>query len=303
MTERVAIGGLQVAKPLYDLVQNTLLPGTGLEAAGWWTALEAIVTDLAPRNRELLAKRDALQAQIDAWHVARRGQPHDHAAYVAFLREIGYLLPEGPDFQVSTDNVDPEIASVAGPQLVVPVNNARYALNAANARWGSLYDALYGTDVLSEADGATKAGPDGSGYNPVRGAKVIEYARHVLDRCVPLKKGSHLDSTAYAVIDNELAVTLTNGHRVGLKNPAQFVGFQGEMGSPSSVLLSHHGLHIDIRIDREHTIGKTDAAGVADLVIESALSTILDLEDSVAVVDADDKVLGYRNWLGILRGT
>ncbi|HNE01017.1 MAG TPA: malate synthase G, partial [Plasticicumulans sp.] len=221
MTERVAIGGLQVAKPLYDLVQNTLLPGTGLDAAGWWTALEAIVTDLAPRNRELLAKRDALQAQIDAWHVARRGQPHDHAAYVAFLREIGYLLPEGPDFQVSTDNVDPEIASVAGPQLVVPVNNARYALNAANARWGSLYDALYGTDVLPEDGGAEK----GKGYNPARGDKVIAYAAGFLDQAVPLASGKHAEVTEYLRDGATLVAQLADGTKTALADPSAFVGY------------------------------------------------------------------------------
>ena len=220
-------------------------------------------------------------------------------AYRKFLQKIGYLVPVPGKVNASTRNVDAELALQAGPQLVVPITNARYALNAANARWGSLYDALYGTDAISEADGCEK----GAGYNEKRGARVIAYARHVLDRCVPLKKGSHLDATAYAVIDNQLAVSLKSGKTVGLNNPAQFVGFQGEMTAPSSVLLSHHGLHMDIRIDKTHPIGRTDAAGMADLVLESALSTILDLEDSVAVVDADDKVLAYSNWLGILMGT
>jgi malate synthase len=223
--------------------------------------------------------------------------------YKAFLQKIGYLVPVPDKVKATTKNVDAELALQAGPQLVVPITNARYALNAANARWGSLYDALYGTDALPETDGATRSVDGRPGYNPVRGARVIEFARHVLDRTVPLKKGSHLDSTAYRVVDNQLAVTLSSGSTVGLKNPAQFVGFQGEMSAPSGVLLSHHGLHLDIRIDAGHPIGKTDPAGVSDLVLESALSTILDLEDSVAVVDADDKVQAYGNWLGILKGT
>jgi malate synthase len=223
--------------------------------------------------------------------------------YKAFLQKIGYLVPVPAKVRATTKNVDAELALQAGPQLVVPITNARYALNAANARWGSLYDALYGTDAFPKKTAPRKVGPNGEGYNPVRGAKVIEYARHVLDRCVPLRRGSHLDSTAYRVVDNNLQVTLKDGKAVGLKNPAQFVGFQGEMGSPSAVLLSHHGLHLDIRIDATHPIGRTDPAGVADLVLEAALSTILDLEDSVAVVDADDKLLAYGNWLGILKGT
>ncbi|MCZ2292772.1 MAG: malate synthase G [Burkholderiales bacterium] len=303
MTDRVTVHGLQVATSLHRFIEEKVLPGTGIEPAEFWAGFDAIVADLAPRNAELLAERERLQSEIDAWHKANPGPIRGMKKYKAFLQKIGYLVPVPEKVRATTKNVDAELALQAGPQLVVPITNARYALNAANARWGSLYDALYGTDVLPESDGATKAGPNGESYNPVRGAKVIEYARHVLDRCAPLKKGSHLDATAYRVADGALAVTLRNGQTVGLKTPAQFVGYQGQAGAPSAVLLSHHGLHLDIRIDPEHPIGKGDAAGVADLVIEAALSTILDLEDSVAVVDAEDKVLAYGNWLGILQGT
>ncbi|HRZ62690.1 MAG TPA: malate synthase G, partial [Rubrivivax sp.] len=297
--DRIRLHDLHVATPLARFIDDEVLPGTGVEPAAFWAGFDAIVRELAPKNAALLAERDRLQAEIDAWHRANPGPIRAHKKYRAFLQKIGYLVPVPDKARVTTKNVDAELALQAGPQLVVPITNARYALNAANARWGSLYDALYGTDALPEDDGAVR----GPGYNPVRGAKVIEYARHVLDRCAPLQKGSHLDATAYRVVDHHLAVTLKNGATVGLKNAAQFVGFQGEMDAPSSVLLVHHGLHLDIRIDREHAIGRDDAAGVSDLVVEAALSTIMDLEDSVAVVDADDKVLAYRNWLGILRGT
>ncbi len=299
MTDRTSIHRLQVASSLQRFIDDEVLPGTGVASETFWRGFDAIVHELAPKNAALLAERDRLQSEIDAWHRAHPGPIRNPRAYRAFLQKVGYLVPVPAQVKATTRNVDAELALQAGPQLVVPITNARYALNAANARWGSLYDALYGTDALSEDGGATR----GPGYNPVRGAKVIEYARYVLDRCVPLKKGSHIDSTGYAVVDHQLAVTLKNGGTVGLKNPAQFVGFQGEMGAPSAVLLSHHGLHLDIRIDRGHAIGATDPAGVADLVLEAALSTILDLEDSVAVVDADDKVHAYRNWLGILKGT
>ena len=302
MTARTPVHRLQVATVLHQFIENQVLPGTDIAPAKFWQGFDALVADLAPKNIALLAERDRLQNELDAWHKANPGAiagARGMKAYRKFLEKIGYLVPVPEKVRASTKNVDAELALQAGPQLVVPITNARYALNAANARWGSLYDALYGTDVISEADGCEK----GQGYNEKRGAKVIEYARHVLDRCVPLKTGSHVDATAYAVIDNQLAVTKKNGKVVGLKNPAQFVGFQGEMAAPSSVLLSHHGLHMDIRIEKTHPIGRTDAAGVADLVLESALSTILDLEDSVAVVDADDKVLAYGNWLGILKGT
>ncbi|MBX3644917.1 MAG: malate synthase G [Rubrivivax sp.] len=299
MTDRTTVHRLQVATNLYRFIEDQVLPGTGIEPAVFWQGFDAIVHDLAPKNAALLAERDRLQAEMDAWHKANPGPIKKMAKYRKFLQSIGYLVPVPAKVKATTKNVDAELALQAGPQLVVPITNARYALNAANARWGSLYDALYGTDVLSEADGCEK----GSGYNPKRGAKVIEYARHVLDRCAPLQRGSHLDSTQYRVEGGALKVTLKDGRVVGLAKPAQFVGYQGDAAAPSSVLLQHHGLHLDIRIDRSHSIGKDDPAGVADLVVEAALSTILDLEDSVAVVDADDKVQAYGNWLGILKGT
>jgi malate synthase len=300
---RTAFHSLQVDSELARFIDDEVLPGTGLDRDAFWAGFDTLVRELAPKNAALLAERDRLQAEIDAWHRAHPGPIRAPKAYRRFLEKIGYLVPLPAKVKCTTKNVDAELALQAGPQLVVPITNARYALNAANARWGSLYDAIYGTDALPETGGATKSGPNGEPYNPVRGARVIEYARHVLDRCVPLKRGSHVDSTAYRVVDNNLAVTLKDGTKVGLKNPAQFVGFQGEMRSPRALLLSHHGLHLDIRIDRDHPIGQADPAGVADLVLEAALSTILDLEDSVAVVDAADKVLAYRNWLGILKGT
>jgi malate synthase len=298
-TERTAIHGLQVATVLKKFIDQQVLPGTGLDAAAFWQGFDELVADLAPKNAALLAERDRLQADLDAWHKKHPGPIKNMRKYRAFLEKIGYLVPDPGAVKATTKNVDAELALQAGPQLVVPITNARYALNAANARWGSLYDALYGTDVLPEEGGAEK----GRGYNPVRGAKVIEYARHVLDRVAPLKQGSHLDSTAYRVEAGKLVVALKGGKSTELKSPKQFAGFQGEPSAPSGVLLAHHGLHLDIRIDRRTPIGKDDPAGVCDLVIESALSTILDLEDSVAVVDAEDKVLAYGNWLGILDGT
>ncbi len=299
MTSHITLGTIAVAKPLYDFINDEALPGTGIEPAALWRSLEAILAELMPVNQALLAKRDELQARIDGWHRDRRGQAFDHAAYRAFLREIGYLQPEVPDFKVGTANVDPEIAEVAGPQLVVPVMNARYALNAANARWGSLYDALYGTDAISEDDGATRGG----GYNPLRGAKVIAYARDLLDQVAPLAEGSHRDALGYAVHDGALVVIRAEGVTTGLKDPTVFVGYQGEAGTPNAVLLRHNRLHLEIRIDRDHPIGRDDAAGVADLVLESALTTIQDCEDSVAAVDAEEKVAVYRNWLGLMKGT
>jgi malate synthase len=299
MTERTTIHRLQVASNLAAFVNDQVLPGTGVDPAAFWAGFDAIVHDLAPKNAALLAERDRLQTAMDAWHTKHPGPVKNMAKYQAHLEKIGYLVPVPADVKVKTKNVDAELALQAGPQLVVPITNARYALNAANARWGSLYDALYGTDALPEDDGATRAGA----YNPVRGAKVIEYARHVLDRTAPLAKASHLDATGYAIVDGALQVTLKNGKTAGLKKAKQLVGWQGDAAAPSSVLLQHNGLHVDIRIDRNTPIGASDPAGVADLVLESALSTILDLEDSVAVVDADDKVLAYGNWLGILKGT
>jgi len=299
MTERTTHHRLQVATKLARFIEDQVLPGTGIATAAFWQGFDAIVADLAPKNAALLAERERLQAELDAWHKAHPGPIRKMGKYRKFLQQIGYLVPVPDKVKATTKNVDAELALQAGPQLVVPITNARYALNAANARWGSLYDALYGTDAIAEADGAGK----GPGYNPVRGAKVIEYARYVLDRAAPLAKGSHIDSTGYSVKGGVLVVTLKNGSVTGLKKPAQFIGYQGTAAAPSSVLLQHHGLHLDIRVDRSTAIGASDAAGVSDLVLESALSTILDLEDSVAVVDADDKVQAYGNWLGILKGT
>ena len=299
MTARTSVHGLQVATSLFRFVEDKVLPGTGVQSSAFWKGFDAIVADLAPRNIALLAERDRLQTELDTWHKAHPGPITDMAAYRKFLETIGYLVPQPVDVQVTTSNVDDELAVQAGPQLVVPILNARYALNAANARWGSLYDALYGTDAIPETDGAEK----GKGYNPVRGAKVIEFARNVLDQSTPLATGSHKDATGYRVEAGQLVVALKNGSTSGLKNPAQFTGYQGNAAAPSSVLLQHNGLHLDIQIDRSTPIGQTDAAGVSDLVLEAALSTILDLEDSVAAVDAEDKVLGYSNWLGILLGT
>jgi malate synthase len=298
-TDRTTVHGLHVATPLARFIEDRVLPGTGIAPARFWQGFDAVVRDLAPKNAGLLAERDRLQGELDAWHSQHPGPIKNKRAYRDFLKKIGYLVPVPAKVKVTTKNVDAELARQAGPQLVVPITNARYALNAANARWGSLYDALYGTDVLPETDGATRDAI----YNPLRGAKVVEYARYVLDRTVPLAQGSHIHSTAYAVVDGALAVTLKDGSTVALKKPAQWIGYQGDAATPSSLLFVHHGLHLDLRIDRRHPIGANDKAGVHDLVLEAALSTILDLEDSVAVVDADDKLQAYANWLGILQGT
>jgi malate synthase len=299
MTQRTIVHGLHVATELHRFIEDKVLPGTGIDAPRFWRGFDAIVKDLAPKNIALLAERDRLQTELDTWHKANPGPIRDMAGYRAFLERIGYLVPPPEGAKATTTNVDAELATQAGPQLVVPILNARYALNAANARWGSLYDALYGTDAIPETGGAEK----GNGYNPARGAKVIEYARNVLDQCAPLAHGSHKDAIGYRAEGGNLSVSLAGGATTGLKDPFQFVGFQGDPQAPSSVLLHHNGLHVDIQIDRSTPIGKSDAAGISDLVLESALSTILDLEDSVAVVDAQDKVLAYSNWLGILQGT
>ncbi|MDC8770267.1 malate synthase G [Roseateles albus] len=298
MTARTQVHGLQVATELFNFIEQQVLPGTGVSGTAFWVGFDAIVSDLAPKNIALLAERDRLQTDLDAWHRAHPGPITDMPAYRAHLEQIGYLVPAPGALQISTAHVDAELALQAGPQLVVPILNARYALNAANARWGSLYDALYGTDVISESGGAEKAGR----YNPVRGEKVIAFARQVLDQAAPLSNGSHKDATAYRVESGRLVVA-QGASVTGLADPAQFIGYQGEAAAPTSVLLCHNGLHLDIQIDRSTAIGQSDAAGVSDLILEAALSTILDLEDSVAVVDAEDKVLAYGNWLGILKGT
>jgi len=298
MTDRIEKGGLLIARKLYEFINDEAIPGTGVDPEHFWWSLGTIVKELTPRNRALLAERDALQAKIDAWHKSHAQRPIDLAAYRAFLSEISYLVPEGADFAISTENVDPEISAIAGPQLVVPLTNARYALNAANARWGSLYDALYGTDALPETDGATRGG----GYNPVRGEKVIAFGRAFMDEAVPLANGSHKDSTLYAIEDGKLIVNLTADAKSGLKDPAQLVGYRGEAAAPTAVLLRHHGIHFEIQVDRSNPVGKGDTAGVSDLLMESAVTTIMDCEDSVATVDAEDKVLAYRNWLGLMKG-
>jgi malate synthase len=300
MTDRVPVGNLRVARVLYDFVNTEALPGTDIDPDSFWAGVDKVVTDLTPQNQELLNRRDELQAQIDKWHRHRVIEPHDPEAYRQFLTEIGYLLPEPEDFTITTANVDPEITTTAGPQLVVPVTNARFALNAANARWGSLYDALYGTDVIPETDGAEK----GTGYNKVRGDKVIAYARKFLDEVVPLSSGSWADVTGFRVDDGRLLVSVEGeDDDLGLADPGQFAGYTGELGSPSwSVLLVNNGLHIEILIDPESPVGKTDRAGIKDVVLESAVTTIVDFEDAVAAVDADDKTRAYRNWLGLNKG-
>ena len=296
MTARIQKGKLAIAKELYDFIENEALPGSGLDSETYWKNFEQVVVDLSPKNKALLAKRDDIQAKIDEWH---RNNKFELGAYKAFLTEIGYLLPEVEDFQISTENVDEEIALLAGPQLVVPVRNARYCLNAANARWGSLYDALYGFDVISEEGGAEK----GKGYNPVRGEKVIAFAKNFLNENFPLATGSHADATQYAVDHNKLVVTLKDGTQTTVAHEAQFVGYNGEAAAPTEIVFKNNGLHVIIEIDATSPIGKTDAAGVKDLVLEAAVTTIQHLEDSIAAVDAEEKVEGYRNWLGLMKGT
>ena len=302
MTVRTAIHNLQVANSLLRFINDQMLPATGLDKDKFWQGFNDIVADLAPKNIALLAERDRIQTAMDEWHTVNPGPVSEGKAmkaYRKYLSQIGYLVPEPKNAQATTADVDAELAKLAGPQLVVPILNARYALNAANARWGSLYDALYGTDAISEADGCEK----GSAYNPQRGAKVIDYCRNVLDRCAPLKTGSHVGSKGYAVKTGKLVVTLANGKSTSLADAKQFVGYTGDAKAPASVLFLHNGIHLDLQINKSTPIGQTDPAGVSDLIAESALSTILDLEDSVAAVDADDKVLAYANWLGILQGS
>ncbi|MBB1302504.1 MULTISPECIES: malate synthase G [Pseudoalteromonas] len=289
--------GLTVDNQLADFVNQQLLPGTGISEQHFWQGFAEIIDDLSPLNRALLVKREDLQHQIDSYHLANKHW--DAAQYQQFLTDIGYLVPEPDNFCIETENVEPEIARTAGPQLVVPVSNARFALNAANARWGSLYDALYGTDVLSEEDGAEK----GSNYNPVRGFKVMAYARQFLDKALPLENGSHIESTNYSVVNGQLIITLRDSSQTGLKQPAQLIGFQGEAQNPSAILLLSHGLHIELQIDHNHSIGAADKAGLKDVLLEAALTTIMDCEDSVAAVDGEDKVQVYQNWLGLMKGT
>jgi malate synthase len=303
MTARTLCHRLNVATVLYRFIEDRVLPGTGIESTRFWAGFDALVHDLTPKNIAFLAERDRLQTELDQWHRANPGPIRDLPAYRAHLQSIGYLVPRPGKITVTTANVDTEVALQAGPQLVVPILNARYVLNASNARWGSLYDALYGTDMLPETEGATKQSTTGGSFNPLRGDKVIFYARNVLDRVAALEKGSHCDSIAYFVQEGKLVVKLNDGRQVGLTDAAQFIGYQGEASAPTAILLKHNGLHLELQIDNSKGIGKLDAAGIHDIIIEAALTTILDLEDSVTVVDAEDKVLAYSNWLDVLKGT
>src|ERR1019366_8464935 len=294
----VCVDRIEIDRRLYDFVVREAIPGSGVAAEGFWRGVAALASRLAPQNAALMRRRDQLQSQIDAWHREHPGAAFDLASYRAFLLQIGYLVPEQGPFHVTTANVDPEISQLSGPQLVVPINNARYALNAANARWGSLYDALYGTDALPEDDGATRAG----GFNKVRAARVVAKAREILDAAVPLASGSHADASGYACGDGSLRVALKQGAHTGLKDPAAFVGYSGDPEKPDAIVLRHHGLHFELVIDRAHRIGEDDPAGVADIMVEAAITTIQDCEASITAVDAEDKVRAHRNWLGLMNG-
>ena len=295
---RVTYGGLHVSKELDNFLREELVTGINIQPSLFWKSLESILDTFGPKNIELLTKRDSLQEQIDNWHIQRKDQDHDAAEYKSFLKEIGYLLEEGDNFSIETSDVDPEIKTIAGPQLVVPVMNARFALNAANARWGSLYDALYGTNVISEEDGAERVG----GYNPARGSKVIAFAKNFLNETVPLKSGVYEDATSFMILGESLQVVLSDGTRTELKDTNQYIGFSGDNNNPSGILLKNNNLHLEIQIDKDHNIGMDDPAGIKDVLVESAITTIQDCEDSVAAVDAADKVIVYRNWLGLMKG-
>ena len=298
MTEYINHGSLKVSKELDDLINKKVCIGIDLEPENFWVSFEKIIEEFTPRNRALLDKREDLQKKIDDWHLANKGKPIDKAEYKNFLKEIGYLLEEPEDFSIETKNVDPEIASIAGPQLVVPVMNARFALNAANARWGSLYDALYGTDVISEEDGAEKAGA----YNPKRGAKVIEFSKKFLDENIPLSKGSYKDITAFQILDGKLQITLSDQTQTSIEDDSKFIGYVGTTENPTGILLKNNLLHLEIQIDRNDSIGSDDPAGIKDVLVESAVTTIQDCEDSVAAVDGTDKAEVYGNWLGLMKG-
>lgn len=297
MNEYVENGNLKIASVLYDFVNSEVLPGSGLSKDAFWTNLEKLIDELSPENKALLARRDDFQKKINSWHLENKGE-YDFDKNKEFLQEIGYLEPKPEEFKISTDNVDDEIALQGGPQLVVPINNPRYAINAANARWGSLYDALYGTDAISEENGTERR----KGYNPLRGAKVITYGKGFLDQAVPLANASHSDAVKYSIINKDLLVKLSNGETVGLKDPSKLIGYQGQAEEPVALLLKNNRIHLEIQIDRNHPIGKADSAGVKDILLEAAITTIMDCEDSVAAVDAEDKVEVYRSWLGLIKG-
>ena len=298
MSKRITHGSLKVSQELDNFLTDELLPGLDINSDDFWESFERVLDEFGPRNKDLLAKRTEIQKTIDSWHISKKGSPHNHDEYVNFLKEIGYLLEEGDDFEITTQNVDEEIALVAGAQLVVPIMNARFSLNATNARWGSLYDALYGTDMISEEEGAEKSGP----YNPVRGNKVIEFSKNFLDESVPLSSGKYADVTGFKINKGSLEISTSDQSFTELKDESQFIGFTGDSDNPSSILFKNNNLHIEIEIDSEDSIGKDDPANIKDICVESAVTAIQDLEDSVAAVDAEDKSLGYRNWLGLMKG-